>query len=182
MNQIISNVIDLRQSQKIPVVYGFYYWNNFVKREVKTMYHKIFAATAAVGVGLLSLSQVQAADMTMGEFEFMNSCATCHGEAGKGDGPAAQFFLGGSAPDLTILQKNNGGVFPVEGIYAVIEGSRDAMSGGHGTREMPIWGQRYMKRAEEGPGYDPLTEEQKEIYVRTRILSLIEYLSTIQEK
>lgn len=139
---------------------------------------KLFAAVAAAGIGMLS--QVQAAEMTMGEYEFRNSCATCHGESGMGDGPGAQFFLGGSAPDLTMLQKNNGGVFPVQYIYEVIEGSRETMKQGHGTRDMPIWGQRYMRRAAEGPGFDPLTQEQKEIYVRTRILSLIEYLSTIQ--
>ena len=146
------------------------------------MNNRLYAAFAAVGMGILSLSQVHAAEMTMGQFEFENSCATCHGVSGKGDGPAAQFFLGGSAPDLTVIQKNNGGVFPVERIYAVIEGRRDTMMPSHGTREMPMWGQRYMRRAAEGPGFDPLTDEQKGIYARTRILSLIEYLSTIQEE
>jgi mono/diheme cytochrome c family protein len=146
------------------------------------MNNKLCAAFAAVGVGILSLSQVQAADMTMGQFEFENSCATCHGASGKGDGPAAQFFLGGAAPDLTALQKNNGGVFPVQSIYDVIEGSRDTIVASHGSRAMPMWGQRYMQRTEEGLDFDPLTEEQKDIYVRTRILSLIEYLSTIQEE
>ena len=146
------------------------------------MNNKLCAAFAVVGVGILSLSQVHAANMTMGQFEFENSCATCHGVSGKGDGPAAQFFLSGAAPDLTLLQKSNGGVFPVQRIYEVIEGSRDMVVASHGSRAMPIWGQRYMQRTEEGAGFDPLTGEQKEIYVRTRILSLIEYLSTIQEE
>ena len=141
---------------------------------------KFFSAMAALGISVLSLSQAQSAEMTMGEFEYQNSCATCHGVSGKGDGPAAQFFLGGVAPDLTALQKNNGGVFPVQQVYDIIEGRRDTMMPSHGTRAMPMWGQRYMRRTEEGAGFDPLTEEQKGIYVRTRILSLIEYLSTIQ--
>lgn len=139
---------------------------------------KTLSVIAALGIG--GVLQAQAAELSMGEFEFQNSCATCHGASGKGDGPAAQFFLGGVAPDLTALQKNNGGVFPVQRIYDVIEGSRDMIVPSHGSRAMPMWGQRYMQRTEEGPSYDPLTDEQKEIYVRTRILSLIEYLSTIQ--
>ena len=144
------------------------------------MSNKFFPVIAALGMGVASLSQVHAAEMSMGEFEYQNSCATCHGVSGKGDGPAAQFFLGGVAPDLTVLQKNNGGVFPVTQIYDIIEGRRDTMMPSHGTRDMPMWGQRYMRRADEGSGFDPLTEEQKGIYARTRILSLIEYLSTIQ--
>lgn len=144
------------------------------------MNNTYLSLVAALGLGVLSLSQAQAEGMTIGEFEYTNSCATCHGESGKGDGPAAQFFFGGSAPDLTLLQKNNGGVFPVQLVYDIVEGRRDAMIASHGTRAMPIWGQRYMRRAGEGPGYDPLTAEEKEIYVRTRILSVIEYLSTIQ--
>lgn len=146
------------------------------------MYTKYIAAAVALGLGVFSLSEAKAAEMSMGQFEFENSCATCHGESGKGDGPAAQFFLGGTAPDLTALQKNNGGVFPVQRIYEVIEGSRDTIVASHGSRAMPIWGQRYMQRTEKGIDFDPLTDEQKEIYVRTRILSLIEYLSTIQEE
>ncbi len=144
------------------------------------MANKFLSVIAALGVGVLSLSQAAAAEMSMGEFEFLNSCATCHGASGKGDGPANQLFLGGKAPDLTVLQKNNGGVFPVQRVYDMIEGRQETMMASHGTREMPMWGQRYMRRTDEVPSFDPLTEEQKEIYVRTRILSLIEYLSTIQ--
>ena len=119
--------------------------------------------------------------MSMGQFEFENSCAVCHGASGKGDGPAADFFFQGATPDLTALQKNNGGVFPVARIYEVIDGSEEEEMLMHGSRQMPIWGKRYMRRIEEGGGFDPFSAEEKEIYVRTRILALIEYLSTLQE-
>ncbi|MCU9849049.1 hypothetical protein OEZ60_13660 [Defluviimonas sp. WL0024] len=58
----------------------------------------------------------------------------------------------------------------------MIEGS-DA--GALGTREMPIWGSRYRLRvnAAQDPNFSPW---ETEAYVRTRILSLIEYLSTLQ--
>jgi hypothetical protein len=49
---------------------------------------------------------------------------------------------------------------------------------GHGQRDMPIWGKTY--RIESGERlfetyYDP------EIYVRTRILALIEYIGRLQK-
>ena len=48
-------------------------------------------------------------------------------------------------PDLTLMQKNNGGVFPFAETYNVISGDADVP--GHGTREMPIWGDVYRDRA-----------------------------------
>jgi len=121
---------------------------------------------------------VQMGNMSLGEFEYRNSCAACHGENGRGDG-----FLAGklnSRPaNLTMLQKDNGGVFPVERMYAYIDGTNT--SGSHGARDMPIWGNRYMKRVESQPdfAFDP---DDRETYTRTRILALIEFLSTLQAK
>ena len=130
---------------------------------------------AAVGLGVLLASEAQA--ISLGEFEYRNSCAQCHGADGKGQGPVAAVLLN-QPPDLTVLSKNNGGVFPVTDLYAVIEGSTRAdVHGG----DMPLWGNRYMSRtAAESPDAAPFTPAQSELYVRARILSLIEYISTIQ--
>lgn len=38
---------------------------------------------------LLPLGQAQAADAAAGEAKFKQLCGTCHGNTGKGDGPAA---------------------------------------------------------------------------------------------
>lgn len=68
-----------------------------------------------------------------------------------------------------------GWVFPVARLYEVIEGAGT----GHGSREMPIFGQSYRVRAGEyyaDMPYDP------EPFVRGRILSLIEYLNRLQVK
>jgi hypothetical protein len=70
---------------------------------------------------------------------------------GKGGGPMAG-FLTGTLPDLTQLQKDNGGVFPVTRVYGVIDGSTEL--GPHGTREMPAWGNRYKLDAQEHLSYD----------------------------
>lgn len=133
------------------------------------------AATA----GLLAISaSAHAAGMTLGEFEYLNSCAACHGAKGEGDGAIVQYLATQSLPSLTMLQKNNGGVFPVQKVYGVIEGSEDVTV--HGARDMPVWGQRYRARVNESDEDYDFGPEETEAYVRTRILALIEYLSTIQ--
>lgn len=49
----------------------------------------------------------------------------------------------------------------------------------HGTRDMPIWGQDYRVRAAE---YYMDVPYDSELFVRTRILALAEYLSRLQAK
>jgi mono/diheme cytochrome c family protein len=110
-----------------------------------------------------------------GKREFESNCASCHGVTGRGGGPLVS-YLSKSPPDLTQLSKNNAGVFPIARVYDVIEGGSVPA---HGTRDMPVWGQDYRVQAAtyfmELP-YDP------EVYVRTRILALAEYLSRIQAR
>lgn len=119
-----------------------------------------------------------AQDLTVGQAEYMNSCAQCHGPAGKGDGPMVSFMTG-SMPDITQLQKANGGVFPVARVYGVIDGSTAV--GAHGSTEMPAWGQRYAKEAPELLGYFDGPGDS-EALTRARILALVEYVSTLQEE
>lgn len=140
-------------------------------------------ALAAIGLGLLLAGPAQAQKMGMGELEFRNSCAHCHGLSGKGDGPVAQYLTPPPA-DLTTLQKDNGGVFPVSRVYAVIDGT--GVEGAHGERAMPIWGDRYasgMSQEVDPQGVaGSLSPEEIQALVRTRILSLIEYISTLQSE
>ena len=120
---------------------------------------------------------VAAQDYSFGQAEYMNSCAQCHGPGGKGDGVIAG-MLNTSLPDLTQLQKNNAGVFPVAALYGLIDGTDT--SGAHGSTDMPAWGMRYSFDAPEMLGWD-YSEADRNTFVRTRILALIEYLSTMQE-
>ncbi len=64
-------------------------------------------------------------------------CASCHGQDGKGNGPAAP-AMKATVPDLTAIAKNNGGRFPVARIQRIILG--EGMIASHGSREMPVWG------------------------------------------
>lgn len=130
------------------------------------------AASACLTSGALAQDA-----MTIGQFEYSNSCVQCHGAAGKGDGPLVSFMTG-SMPDITQLQKENGGVFPVTSVFGVIDGT--AMAGPHGTSEMPAWGQRYRKAAPEWLGYSGAPGEA-EALARLRVLALVEYVASLQE-
>jgi mono/diheme cytochrome c family protein len=114
-----------------------------------------------------------------GKREFDSNCAACHGMDAKGRGPVAG-FLTKNPPDLTLLARGNGGVFPMDRLYRAIDG-RDLPEGGqagpHGSREMPIWGRDYRLRDGEYHGDTPYDADAM---VRGRILSLLEYLNRLQ--
>lgn len=111
-----------------------------------------------------------------GKAEYDANCASCHGPAGKGDG-VLRPWLTRSAPDLTVLARNNGGVLPLSRIYASIEGSEQPSA--HGTRDMPVWGLDYRIRAAEHYMEMPYNPDT---YVRSRILGLVDYINRIQVK
>jgi len=102
----------------------------------------------------------------------------CHGVTGKGDGWFTK-FLKTPPSTLTQLKRNNGGVFPFDRVYDVIDGRKQVLV--HGTREMPVWGAQF--RVESGKGFAPYygLVYADEGAVRARILALIEYISRLQE-
>jgi len=108
-----------------------------------------------------------------GKREFQRSCATCHGVDARGNGPAAA-ALNVKPADLTQLSKQHGGVFLFWRVYEKINGKDEMVIRGHGTREMPIWGERFQ--------IESLRGEDQQMGVRGRILSLVHYLESIQEK
>jgi mono/diheme cytochrome c family protein len=115
--------------------------------------------------------------LVSGASDFRQYCAQCHGPKGVGDGPVAP-ALKKKPANLTLLSKNNGGVFPEEEVYNFIDGTKVAE--GHGTREMPIWGYAFKTRQGSlvGSGAPPLTPTQ----VKAKIDRLVEYVKSIQEQ
>ena len=113
--------------------------------------------------------------ITSGPLDFRQYCAQCHGPKGIGNGPVAA-ALKKKPANLTLLSKNNGGVFPEDEVRSFIDGTKTAE--GHGTREMPIWGYAFMFRqaSHAGSGGPPLSEEQ----VKHKIDRLVEYVKTLQ--
>jgi mono/diheme cytochrome c family protein len=108
----------------------------------------------------------------LGGLEFEQSCAVCHGFKGKGNGVMAD-SLKTKPSDLTVLTKNNHGHFPFTRVFRVIEGSPRV--GVHGSREMPVWGDRYRKESE-------MYDADAYVYTRGLILELLTYIMTIQEE
>ena len=106
-----------------------------------------------------------------GEVEYQSNCAVCHGVEANGDGIMRRYLTVQPA-NLRELAKNNGGKFPFWEVYHKIDGLTEVPA--HGTRDMPIWGDRF--RAEAGSdGKAAITQ------AAGRILSLTFYLEYIQE-
>lgn len=132
--------------------------------------------TGCVALCLAGTAGASERNADFGKREFLNSCAVCHGANGKGQADIAE-FLKTAPPDLTQLSKKNGGVFPMSRVYETIDGRLAVRA--HGTRNMPIWGQRFS--IADAPRYDDYPYNV-EALVRSRILGLIDYLYRIQEK
>ena len=99
---------------------------------------------------------------------FRTYCASCHGTDARGDGPVA-LQLRRMPPDLTQYTRRNGGMFPSERVYRIIDG-RDVPS--HGDREMPVWGDVFR-----------MTPDDSAVAgVKARIDAVVRYLEGIQER
>ncbi len=101
---------------------------------------------------------------------YVASCASCHGIDGSGNGPAAP-ALNVRPPDLTALTKQHGGTFPRQLVLEVITGERQLAA--HGSREMPVWSQRFQPSGGGGPAVAA-------VYMRRRLEMLIDYVESLQ--
>jgi mono/diheme cytochrome c family protein len=120
-----------------------------------------------IGAAIIGFGRPASAEESdVGKLEYQSSCAACHGIDAKGDGPVGK-ELKTRPPDLTVLAKNNNGVFPYDMVYEIIDG-RNTTAASHGTREMPIWGYRF------GP--------PQAFRLRDRMIAVIDYLKRVQEK
>lgn len=128
-------------------------------------------AGVLVSISLLGGAAFAQGSVDFGKNEYLASCASCHGASGKGDG-AMKAYLTKPPTDLTRLSLGNGGVFPHQRLWEVIDGRAYAVIGSHGAREMPVWG--YVYRAED--------TQPADLHARNRIASLLDYLARIQEK
>jgi mono/diheme cytochrome c family protein len=139
------------------------------------MTKKFLVAVSVLGAALIAMPiSAKAQNINLGKQEYYSHCAVCHGSHGKGDGPLAE-MLKGKVPDLTMLRKDNKGVFPFQDVYNVIDGTKQVK--GHGTRDMPAWGVEFMKQA--SPWLGPYGQAN---VVAARILALIGYIDSFQAK
>lgn len=129
-------------------------------------------ALLAVSVGRANLTSAQEqVVLTSGKLEYQQYCASCHGPAGKGDGPISDLWKKSPA-DLTQLSKKNKGQFPFWRVYRTIDGREEVAA--HGPRTMPVWGAHFLMQE----GGAPLDEHT----VLGRILALVYYVESLQQK
>lgn len=105
--------------------------------------------------------------LDIGRERFGLDCATCHGVDGAGNGPVAA-ILKIAPPDLTRIASRHHGDFPYADVYATIDGRQAPLA--HGTREMPIWGDRYKQ------SLSALGEKR----LHQRIDAIVRYVETLQ--
>lgn len=141
------------------------------------MNHSKILASLSFIAGCTTAGWAVAADRPdPGRREYVNSCAACHGMDAKGTGPL-RTSLNKPPSDLTLLTQKNGGVFPTQHVQQVIDGRAEVKS--HGSREMPVWGERF---ANQGFGEYFDGPYNADAYVAARVLLLTDYLNRIQAK
>jgi len=108
-----------------------------------------------------------------GQALFAANCASCHGAAGEGSGPAA-LDLAHAPPDLRRLAARNGGAFPRERVAEIIDG-RVAVAA-HVGRSMPVWGDAFQDL-----DTDARSAAEGQMHAKERIDALVDFLASIQQ-
>jgi len=93
-------------------------------------------------------------------------CAVCHGQEGKGNGPAAE-ALKVAPPDLTMLARRSDNHYPYDRVWSAIAG--DARLPSHGSKEMPVWGELFWGMSQGHPSE-----------VQLRVSNLDKYIESMQ--
>ncbi len=132
-----------------------------------------------IGFMFIGLSTVSLAEgkLDIGKIEYETACAVCHGLTGKGDDGLLKELLAKPMPNLTVLAKNNKGVFPFDRVYQIIDGRMEVKA--HGTRKMPIWGKAFNNQS--SAYFKSYPAHDRESAARSRILALTEYIYRLQE-
>lgn len=126
--------------------------------------------SAAVALGACAHSgDSRSAAGQSGKGLFEAHCARCHGPQARGDGPDAH-TLETPVPDLTRVAARNGGEFPAEKVYRIIDGQWEIPA--HGSRPMPLWGYEFFG----GEGDD----ESEHREASKKIDRLVAYLASLQ--
>ncbi|HEY6395711.1 MAG TPA: cytochrome c [Candidatus Binataceae bacterium] len=127
----------------------------------------VLIALLAVLVAFDRQSARADADVDQGRRYYLQYCASCHGSNGDGQGPVAK-VLSTKPTDLRLLGERYGIPLPTDRLAKLIDG-REVVAA-HGSREMPVWGEKFEEVPEKG----------REAKINERIRKILAYLETIQ--
>ena len=122
---------------------------------------------AMAGLLLFSTVEICAQTAGTGKADYQNYCAGCHGTGGTG---AKDVDIPG--PDLTHLSKENGGRFPFQEVYDVIDGRKLAAAHKR-LLDMPLWGVYFEPQG--------VSKGASEAAVKSRITDLVRYVQSLQQ-
>mmetsp|Transcript_18106 Transcript_18106/g.28043 ORF Transcript_18106/g.28043 Transcript_18106/m.28043 type:complete len:133 (+) Transcript_18106:220-618(+) len=105
-----------------------------------------------------------------GALFFAEQCSVCHGASARGDGPLAA-DLGVMPADLTVLARDNGGVYPIDDVMAQVYG----YPGRYQIGGMPEFGPVL-----DGPVEDWTTQSGEVIETPRALIDLAVYLEGLQ--
>jgi len=99
-----------------------------------------------------------------GKQMFTTYCAVCHGQDGKGGGPAVA-ALKMPPPDLTTLTAKNNGKFPELRVFRSIQG--DVQMAAHGSKDMPVWGEVFQSMSRDNGAGKQMRTSNLTAYVKS---------------
>ena len=129
----------------------------------------IIVPALIVLTSLAASASARAGDTAEGRTLYLRYCASCHGEKADGRGPVAK-SLKDQPTDLRRLGDKYGMPLPHGQLARFADGRAEVAA--HGTREMPVWGERFSEiYAAKGSKQGDLPH---------RIDKIIDYLNSIQ--
>jgi len=138
-----------------------------------------YVGLALIATAVISTAQVETRNVSIrytpplaGEEMYASYCAACHGDKGKGDGPAAA-AMATPPRDLTTLSKSNRGQFPRALVFFSILNGKVRQKGEQGY-EMPNWKDPFYSLCVGQRGCDA--------EVQMRVVRLTDYLKSLQQK
>jgi mono/diheme cytochrome c family protein len=159
----------IRNGAHRPIPHGWQNGSTNSKESGMLWRSLLFLACSAL-TACANRQSLDASGSTPGVVLFRINCAGCHGTDARGNGPIAE-FIQSPVPDLTRIAARNGGDFPTERVFQVIDGS--SASSAHGTRHMPVWGYEFF-----GEETDDAAAHRDAI---GKVDRLVEYLRFIQQ-
>jgi len=130
----------------------------------------LLAAAGAAQKATINQVPIKPTSWASGQQMYREYCAACHGENATGGGPAAS-ACAVRPRDLTTLAKGNGGKFPYNHFYTVLQFGAPMSTPAHGSADMPVW----------LPLLSSLNKDREAI-AEQRMHNLASYVASLQSK